>query len=142
MKPTKRTVLAFDERQTKQIEQLQETLTVIAQEAKVISNKDFFLIAMGVGFAAKNPINDVKRSNNGVRIQYLLPADNVLLASLQSAETGDPRSLLQIEDLYDLAERYAAGGVAILWDRHQSERDFGEWFASFLMKPLREAAQA
>jgi hypothetical protein len=142
MKPTKRTVLAFDERQLKQIEQLQETLTSIAQEAKVISNKDFFLIAMGVGFAAKNSVQDLKRSNNGVRIQYLLPADNVLLASLQSAETRNPASLLEIEELYDLAERYAAGGVAILWDHHQSERDFGEWFASFLMGPLREAAQA
>jgi hypothetical protein len=141
MKPTKRTFLAFDERQLKQIETLQESLTAMAQEAKVISNKDFFLIAMGVGFAAKNPLHDMKRSNNGVRIQYLLPDDNVLLASLQAAETNDPSSLLQIEELYDLAERYAAGGIAILWERHQSERDFAEWFASYLFKPLKEAAK-
>lgn len=141
MKPTKRTFLAFDERQLKQIETLQETLTAIAHETKVISNKDFFLIAMGVGFAARNPLTDIKRSNNGVRIQYLLPADNVLLASLQAAETKDPNSLLQIEELYDLAERYSAGGVAILWERHQSERDFAEWFASFLFKPLKEATE-
>jgi hypothetical protein len=141
MKPTKRTFLAFDERQLKQIETLQESFTVMAQEAKMISNKDFFLIAMGVGFAVKNQLHDMKRSNNGVRIQYLLPADNVLLAALQAAETNDPTSLLQIEELYDLAERYAAGGVAILWERHQTERDFPEWFASYLFKPLKDAAE-
>ena len=121
------------------IEDLKKVFTDSANEAKLIANKDIFLIAMAVGFNAKNFQPEVKSSGTGVRIQYLGPADNLLIAALQVAQTNDSKSLLDIEELYDLAERYAAGGVSILYEFLKAEGDFSEWFASHVIGPLREA---
>jgi hypothetical protein len=138
MKKTTRTVLAFDDRQVDYIRQLRKAFASIAGEQGDLSNKEMFLIAMGVGFYAKNKISDFKRSNTGPRIEYFNDQDNVLFASLQVAETGDAKSLLDVEELYNLAEQYAAGGVSILWNHLQSERDFGFWFAGFMQEPLMQ----
>lgn len=136
MKKTGRTILAFDDRQLDYIKQLRKVFASMAGEQADLTNKDMFLIAMGVGFHAKHNLPEFKRSNTGVRIQYFNAEDNVLFAALQIAETDDPKSLLNIEELYNLAELYAGGGVAILWDYLQKERDFGEWFAAYMQSPL------
>ena len=138
MKKTTRTVLAFDDRQLEYIRQLRKAFASIAGEQGELSNKEMFLIAMGVGFYAKTKVPDFKRSNTGPRIEYFNDLDNVLFASLQIAETDDSKSLLEIEELYNLAEMYAAGGVSILWDHLQNERDFGFWFAVFMQDPLEK----
>ena len=138
MKKTARTVLAFDDRQVEYIRQLRKAFASIAGEQGELSNKELFLIAMGVGFYAKTKISDYKRSNTGPRIEYFNDQDNVLFASLQVVETDEAKSLLEIEELYNLAELYAAGGVSILWNHLQSERDFGFWFAGFMQEPLKK----
>lgn len=140
MKKTGRTVLAFDERQILNINKLKLAFT--SEDGKAIDNKDIFLIAMSVGYASKNRLTDFKRSGTGVRIQYFNPEDNVLFAALQVAETNDSKSLLEIDDLYDLAELYAGGGMAILWEHYQKERNFAEWFASLIHTPLKEMKSA
>jgi hypothetical protein len=137
MKKTGRTILAFDDRQVDYIKQLRKAFASMTGEQSELSNKEMFLIAMGVGFFAKNKMSDFKRSNTGPRIEYFNAKDNVLFASLQVAETGEAKSLLEIEALYNLAELYAAGGVSILWNYLQSERDFGFWFAGFMQEPLK-----
>lgn len=136
MKKTTRTILAFDDRQIDYIKQLRQAFAAMAGEQADLANKDMFLIAMGVGFHAKNKLPDFKRSNTGVRIQYFNAEDNVLFAALQITETNDPKSLMDIEELYDLAELYAGGGVKILWNYLQNERDFGEWFAGYMQSSL------
>ncbi len=139
MKKTARTILAFDDRQLEFVNKLKEAFAAGAEEP--ISNKEMFLIAAGVGFHSKNKLNDFKRSGTGVRIQYFQPEDNLLFAALQIAETGESDSLLAIEDLYDLAELYAGGGISILWNHFQQERDFAVWFASFVNEPLKVAGK-
>lgn len=138
MKKTTRTVLAFDDGQVDYIRQLRRAFASIAGEQGELSNKEMFLIAMGVGFYAKNKLSEFKRSNTGPRIEYFNDQDNVLFASLQVAENDEAKSLLEIENLYDLAELYAAGGVSILWSHLRSERDFGFWFAGFMQEPLKK----
>lgn len=136
MKKTTRTLLAFDDGQVDYVRQLRKAFASVAGEQSDLSNKDMFLIAMGVGFYAKTKKTDFKRSNTGPRIEYFNEQDNVLFAALQVTETNEAKSLLEIEDLYNLAELYAAGGVSILWNHLQNERDFGFWFAGFMQEPL------
>lgn len=134
MKKTARTILAFDERQLEFVNKLKDTFA--AGTGEPISNKEMFLIAMGVGFHSKNKLSDFKRSGNGVRIEYFQPEDNVLFAALQVAETGKSESLLATEELYNLAELYAGGGISILWSHFLQENDFAVWFASFVTGSL------
>jgi hypothetical protein len=131
---SKRTILAFDERQLDYWNQIKESLA--KSSGSIILNKEIFLIAMGVGYYSKNRIEDFKRSNTGVRMEYIKDEDEVLFAALQISETDDEKSLLDVEGLLNLAESYAAGGIAILWRHFQQERDFAEWFAAFVHGPL------
>lgn len=136
MKKTTRTFAAFDERQLAIISDLKKAFA--GDDKKEISNKEIFMLGMAVGFSSKNKISDLKRSNTGVRIQYFQPDDNTLLAALQVHITDDPTALVLIEDLYDLAEQYAAGGIAILATALDTERNFNEWFQSLVFSNLEK----
>lgn len=131
---TTRTILAFDDRQLDNWNQIKESIS--KSSGSTVLNKEIFLIAMAVGFHSKNRIEDFKRSNTGVRMEYIKDEDELLFAALQIAETDDEKSLLDSEALLDLAESYAAGGIAILWNHFQQEGDFAEWFAAFVRGPL------
>lgn len=93
---------------------------------------------MAVGFSAKNKVDVLQKSNTGVRMEYFKPEDNVLFTSLQIAEHDNPESLLQIEQLYDLAECYAAGGVGILYEALETNKNFDEWFQSLIFQNLED----
>jgi|LakMenEpi03Aug12_release.lakeMendotaPanAssembly.Ray.scaffolds.fasta_scaffold502962_2 hypothetical protein len=134
MKKTTRTLLAFHEQQLDSVSKLKEAFA--GAEMKEISNRELFLIGMAIGFASKNKIVDFKRSNTGVRMEYFKDEDNVLFAALQVCETGKPEALLDIESLYDLAEQYASGGIAILAEYLNSEKNFQEWFHGFIYENL------
>jgi hypothetical protein len=136
MKKTTRTILAFDETQLEAIAKLKEAFS--GEEIKEISNKELFLICMAVGFSAKNKVDVLQKSNTGVRMEYFKPEDNVLFTSLQIAEHDNPESLLQIEQLYDLAECYAAGGVGILYEALETNKNFDEWFQSLIFQNLED----
>lgn len=134
MKKTTRTIAAFDERQLGVISDLKKAFA--GDDKKEISNKELFMIGIGVGYSAKNRLSDFKKSNTGVRIEYFKPEENTLFAALMVSATDDPGSLLKIEDLYDLAEQYAAGGIAILANALDTERNFNEWFQSLVYTNL------
>lgn len=135
MKKSTRTILEFDQRQLEDVAKLRESFSL--SDGKVISNKEIFLIAMGFGFTAKNKLPDFKNSGTGVRLEYFDAQDDVLFAALQVTETNDEKSLLEIEALYDLAQLYAGGGIAILLEHLQQETDFNEWFASHVVTGLK-----
>ena len=135
MKKSTRTILEFDQRQLEDVAKLREAFSL--SDGKVISNKEIFLIAMGFGFTAKNKLPDFKNSGTGVRLEYFDAQDDVLFAALQVTETNDEKSLLEIEALYDLAQLYAGGGIAILLEHLQQETDFNEWFASHVVTGLK-----
>ena len=135
MKKSTRTILEFDQRQLEDVAKLREAFSL--SDGKVISNKEIFLIAMGFGFTAKNKLPDFKNSGTGVRLEYFDAQDNVLFAALQVTETNDEKSLLEIEALYNLAQLYAGGGIAILLEHLQQETDFNEWFASHVVTGLK-----
>ena len=135
MKKSTRTILEFDQRQLEDVAKLREAFSL--SDGKVISNKEIFLLAMGFGFTAKNKLPDFKNSGTGVRLEYFDAQDDVLFAALQVTETNDEKSLLEIEALYNLAQLYAGGGIAILLEHLQQETDFNEWFASHVVTGLK-----
>jgi hypothetical protein len=136
MKKTTRTILAFDETQLDAISKLKDAFS--GEEVKEISNRELFLIAMAVGFNSKNKFDTIQRSNTGARIEYIekQPEDSVLFCALQIAEHDKPESLLDIEQIYDLAECYAAGGFGILYHALETHRNFEEWFQGLIFQNL------
>ena len=134
MKKTSRTALSFKEDQMEIIAELKKSLS--GSDQKDLSSRELFLLGMAYGFSSKNKLTGWKRLNNGVRLEYMQPKDETLIAAVSIAEHGDPKCLREFEAIYDLAEDYAAGGIALLGAALRSERNFKSWiegevFSSF-----------
>ncbi len=136
MKKSTRTLLAFDENQLESIAKLR--LAFAGDDKQDISNKALMMIALGIGFNAQNKLNDFKRSNTGVRMEFMNAEDNALFAAVQVHETKVSASLLDIEELYNLCEKYAAGGIALLAEALETERNFHDWFHAYVYSNLNE----
>jgi len=118
---SKKTILEFDKNS-------RETFELFGKKLKDNdlnpSNVDLFIYAMAFGFLNGNKVDTVQRSGTGPRVQYLKPEHEVLMCAIQCAETGKVESLLNQEERYDLAERYAEGGIRLLKSAAEQPGDF------------------
>jgi hypothetical protein len=118
---SKKTILEFDKNS-------RDTFELFGKKLKDNdlnpSNVDLFVYAMAFGFLNGNKVDNVQRSGTGPRVQYLKPEHEVLMCAIQYAETGKVESLLNQEERYDLAERYAEGGIRLLKSAAEQPGDF------------------
>jgi len=108
---SKKTILEFDKNSRESFELLGKKLKDNDQNP---ANVDLFVYAMAFGFLNGNKVDSVQRSGTGPRVQYLKPEHEILMYAIQYAETGSTESLLNQEERFDLAERYAEGGIRLL----------------------------
>lgn len=128
-----RTLLAISEKNL-------ETFTRLKQELGGIANKQAFFIAMGWGFSHNTRPETFKRSNTGVRLEYLKGPDEALLTSVHLAETDDPEALTNIEQRLDLAEQYAEGGLLLLAELMDEPGEFSRAFAGEIRSKVDAAS--
>jgi hypothetical protein len=108
---SKKTILEFDKNSRESFELLARKLR---DNDLNPANVDLFVYAMTYGFLNGNKVDSVQRSGTGPRVQYLKPEHEILMYAIQFAETGSTESLLNQEERFDLAERYAEGGIRLL----------------------------
>lgn len=140
IKKTTRTALSFMEDQMPSINELKKALSIDGQ--KELSSREIFLLAMAYGYSAKNKISGWKRNNNGPRLEYMQPRDETLMAAVSISEHDNPSCLRETESVYDLAEDYAAGGVALLGAALSKERDFHAWIEAEVFQVFRSATES
>lgn len=126
-----RTVLSVSERNT-------EVFNRLKQELGGLTNKQAFFIAMGWGLRHGVKTELVKRTGNGVRLEYLKSEDEALLAALQLAATQDPYALTDVEQRLDLAEQYAEGGLLLLAEMFDEPGSFAQSFAASIRQQVQE----
>jgi hypothetical protein len=139
VKRTSRTALSFKEDQMDVINELKKALA--GSDQKILSSRELFLLGMAYGFSSRNKISGWKRLNNGVRLEYMQPKDETLLTAVSVAEHGDPKCLRDIEAVFDLAEDYAAGGIALLAAALRSERNFHAWIEGEVFSSFQSAIE-
>jgi hypothetical protein len=125
MRKSTRTLLAFDETQQESIDQIKRALA--DNSGPEMSNREFFLLALGLGFESDVEVETFKRSNNGVRLEYFKEEDTMLMAAVHLHKSKNPESLLDIEAIYNSAETYAAGGVKLLVEALNQSQDLRIW---------------
>ncbi len=118
---SKKTILEFDKNSRESFEFLGKKLKENDQNP---SNVDLFVYAMAYGFLNGNKVDSVQRSGTGPRTQYLKPEHELLMCAIQLSETGKVESLLNQEERYDLAERYAEGGIRLIKSAVDQPGDF------------------
>lgn len=82
---------------------------------KEASNKSIFLLAVVKGFEYYDPSITIDRREGGyVRTEYLSHEDKALLFALFLAKGGPIHSLLNVDEVYDFAEKCAFTGFKII----------------------------
>jgi hypothetical protein len=125
MKKSTRTLLAFDETQEESIKQIKRSLA--EEGGSEMSNREFFLLAMGLGYRSGVRITPIKRSNNGVRLEYLKDEDIMMMAAVNFSESGTTDALIDIEEILDCAEQFASGGVKLFLEAMNLHQDLRIW---------------
>jgi hypothetical protein len=91
---------------------------------KAPANVDLFIFAMAYGFLNGNKVDITQKSGTGVRIEYIKPEHELLMSAIQFAETGSTDSLLNQEQRFEIAEKYAEGGIRLLKHAADEPGDF------------------
>jgi hypothetical protein len=118
---SKKTILEFDKNSKESFDLVKRKLAGLGKEP---NNESVFMFAMAYGFMNGNKVDSVTRSGTGARVEYLKPENELLMAAIQLAETGKVESLLNQEEQFDLAERYAEGGIRLLKLSAEEQGDF------------------
>lgn len=92
-------------------------------------NKDRFLFAMAFGFWHRAD-EQIARREGFVRAEYLTPQDEALIDALAVAEEESASILSNRRRVFDIAERYAHGGIQLLYNQVQSEQ-LGSFYKAF-----------
>jgi hypothetical protein len=91
---------------------------------KAPANVDLFIFAMAHGFLNGNKVDVSQKSGTGVRVEYIKPEHELLMFVIQFAETGSTESLLNQEQRFEIAEKYAEGGIRLLKNAADQPGDF------------------
>ena len=133
-----RTALSWPKEYTGNIEPLAQMRTALRLGGgRPISNGQLFLIAAILAFnAGKIGAHKIPKANNSVRRDDLKENRRILEAIAVS--TSQSRKVLLTEDeVFDIAERYAAEGLKILFEARQSRTS--EDFAYFVSSEIYAA---
>ena len=95
-----------------------------AMGGKSPANVDLFVFAMAYGFINGNKVENIMKSGTGVRIEYIKPEHELLMMAIQFSETGSSENLLNQEERFELAEKYAEGGIRLIKNAMEQPGDF------------------
>ena len=118
---SKKTFLDFDKNSKDTYDMLGKKLSGIG---KAPTNVDLFVFAMAYGFMNGNKVEAIQKSGTGVRIEYIKKNHEILMSAIQLADTGSPESLLDQEQRFEIAEKYAEGGIRLLKVAAEQPGDF------------------
>jgi len=105
---------------------------------KNASSKQLFFLCMAMGIQRDFMGEVPPRKSDSVRLEYLDEKDFALLKTVALAYKKDISILLDEDAAYDIAERFASGGLAIFADEMKSQLNFRVWLITQLQGKLEE----
>ena len=134
IKKTKRVAFTWDKDYAKPtVDDLKDQLRKITK--RTVSSKEIFMLCLGIGFD-QNCMRDVPpRKSDAIRFgDGITESDFALYNSIALSFTKDYLILLDEDAVYDIVERYAAGGLMILSKEMNSQPDFNYWLKTLLYR--------
>jgi hypothetical protein len=133
VKKTKRLGLSWDEDFKEKLGDLKFYLQKNTEKNR-ISNLDLFMVCLGIGFDAKQKRPVPPRRTDAVRLADIKENTLAIWQAIAIAENSDPKVLLDEDQVFDIIEQYAAGGLMILSAEMANQLDFPGWLSSKLYK--------
>lgn len=112
------------------VEDLRQILKNV--DGKKVSSAQIFLLGMSFGFAKQAKGPKPPNNNDAVRLEYLREDEVARMRMVAIAEAGSSDILESDEQVIEIAEQYANGGLALLKAEKESNPAFQEWLVSQL----------
>ena len=105
-------------------------------DGKLASNPQIFFLAMSVGFykGVRGPKSP--RSSDAARFEYMNEMDVARMRMVAVAESASADVLVSDEDVIDIAEQYANGGLALMRAEQESNPAFSSWLVTELFSQI------
>lgn len=131
-----RTATSWDPSDKEFVEDLRQILKT--PDGKNATNPRIFLLAMSIGFSKGVKGEKPPRANDAARLEYLREDEvgRMRLIAIHDAESSE--ILESDEDVIDIAEQYAHGGLVLLRAEKETNPAFLDWLVAEMYKQTRQ----
>jgi hypothetical protein len=134
---TKRTALSWDQEFKPVVKDLQEYLERMTG-ANSVTNTELFMLCLAVGFEMNKTRPVPPKKSDAVRISYLKEPHLAIMRSVALSHSQDHMILMNEDQIYDVVEQYAAGGLEILAVEMKNQVNFPVYLVKFLHESLKK----
>lgn len=132
---TRRTALSWDREAKPRIEEIRLAFSKAGLDLK---NRQLFLICLGLGWQSKSNPGVPPRASDSARMDTLMPEDWAFFNSIAMKANDSFEVLSSKDDVLDIVEGYAAGGLRRLVEIYDSTQSLVDALAAEIW-PLIEA---
>lgn len=134
---TKRTALSWDQEFKPVVKDLEEYLKRMTGENSV-TNTELFMLCLAVGFEMNKTRPVPPKKSDAVRISYLKEPHLAVMRSVALTHSQNHMILMNEDQIYDVVEQYAAGGLEILAVEMKNQVNFPAYLVKFLHESLKK----
>jgi hypothetical protein len=134
IKKTKRVAFTWDKDYAKPtVDDLKDQLKKITK--RTISSKEIFMLCLGIGYDQQCMRDVPPRKSDAIRFgDGITESDFALYNAIALSVTKNYLTLLDEDAVYDIVEKFAAGGLMILSKEMNQQPDFNYWLKNLLYK--------
>jgi hypothetical protein len=133
MKKTKRVAFSWDQTYKSELPNIEREILGWGERDNTISNGELFFLCVALGFSSDTTRPVPPRKSDSVRLEALSLDERAMLKVVAMSNSDLADDLLDEDLLYDRIEEYAAGGLMILAEAIQKEKNFKKWLSIQLL---------
>jgi hypothetical protein len=133
---TKRTQLSWNQEYKSAVPDIKDFIKIAT--GKTPSNLEVFRLCLAYGFYSGKKNDVPPRAADVTNVNYIKDLELAEMQAIALTETEDSTILLREDDVFDVAESYASGGLELLAHEISNQADFGAWLTSLLWRPLEK----
>lgn len=134
MNRSKRQGFSWDQEFKPTVEHLRVDLKGWGNRGEDPSSAELFLLCLALGFSTGTLRDVPARKTDGPRIDYFQPEQMALIKAVALSEAEAADILIDEDRVYDIVERYAAGGLMLLTQARDSQPNFKDWLRGKLLE--------
>ena len=132
MKKSKRQGFSWDAEFKPFVDTLKGELKGFSAGGEEPTSVEMFMLCLAIGFSSGTRRETPVRKTDGPRLSYFQADQMALIRAVALAESDSSEILVDEESIYDLAEQFAAGGLMLLANGHETNANFRDWLRSKL----------
>lgn len=127
MNRTKRVAFTWDqELKEPYIDSIKNALSGFGEKGE-LSNTELFMLLMTFGLEAGVRRTVGSSKSDAARLEYITESQKALIKAVGLSQMDGAEYLLDEDEIYKVAEEFAAGGLWILAKEYDNQPDFVQW---------------